>query len=88
MIYVRRQELFSYCHRQRRTCLEVLRDFPLTTPHVPAAFLFDLFPAIRPRAFSIASAPSAHEARVQILVAVVRWEPMTLARQLTFCLIC
>ena len=35
--------------------LQVLFDFPHTTPNIPLEYLFDLFPAMQPRAFSIAS---------------------------------
>lgn len=49
------QELFNYCNRPRRTMLEVLRDFHKSAAQVPVDYLFDLIPAIKPRAFSIAS---------------------------------
>lgn len=48
-------ELYSYCNRVRRTSLEVLMDFPLATANIPVSYLFDLFPVMQPRAFSIAS---------------------------------
>ena len=49
------QELYSYCNRPRRTTLEVLQDFPAVSSRIPFHYLFDLIPAIQPRAFSIAS---------------------------------
>ncbi|EHH23640.1 hypothetical protein EGK_07147 [Macaca mulatta] len=49
------EELFEYCNRPRRTILEVLCDFPHTAAAIPPDYLLDLIPAIRPRAFSIAS---------------------------------
>lgn len=49
------EELYSYCNRPRRTILEVLCDFPHTAGAMPADYLLDLIPPIRPRAFSIAS---------------------------------
>ncbi|NXI81193.1 NDOR1 oxidoreductase, partial [Rhipidura dahli] len=67
------EELFSYCNRPRRTTLEVLWDFPHTTCAIPASYLLDLIPRIRPRAFSIASSLLAHPQRLQILVAVVQY---------------
>ena len=48
-------ELYSYCNRVRRTSLEVLMDFPSATANIPLTYLFDLFPEMQPRAFSIAS---------------------------------
>lgn len=51
-------ELYSYCNRPRRTILEVLSDFPYATANLSLEYLFEIFSMIRPRAFSIASAPS------------------------------
>jgi sulfite reductase alpha subunit-like flavoprotein len=50
------QDLISYCHRPKRSTLEILEDFPHALAAIPVEFLFDLFKTIRPRAFSIASA--------------------------------
>ncbi|KAK2120795.1 hypothetical protein P7K49_002181 [Saguinus oedipus] len=49
------EELFEYCNRPRRTIVEVLCDFPHTAAAIHPDYLLDLIPAIRPRAFSIAS---------------------------------
>ncbi|NXH87138.1 NDOR1 oxidoreductase, partial [Edolisoma coerulescens] len=68
------EELYSYCNRPRRTTLEALWDFPHTTCAIPADYLLDLIPRIRPRAFSIASSMLARPERMQILVAVVRYK--------------
>ena len=57
------QELYDYCNRPRRNILEVLYDFRFTTPNVPLEYMFDLFPAIKPRAFSIASAHASNPNR-------------------------
>uniref|UniRef100_A0A3P9HZ33 NADPH-dependent diflavin oxidoreductase 1 n=1 Tax=Oryzias latipes TaxID=8090 RepID=A0A3P9HZ33_ORYLA len=67
-------ELNSYCSRPRRTALEVLADFPQTTAELKVDYLLDLFPEIQPRSFSIASSLKAHPHRLQILVAVVRFQ--------------
>jgi sulfite reductase alpha subunit-like flavoprotein len=67
-------ELYTYCHRPRRTSVEVLQDFPLTTSCIPFDYVFDLFQPIRPRSFSIASSPKIHPNRIQLLVAVVRYK--------------
>ncbi|KAM9327009.1 NADPH-dependent diflavin oxidoreductase 1 [Gastrophryne carolinensis] len=66
-------ELYTYCNRPRRTTLEVLIDFPHTTCNIPADYLLDLIPRIRPRAFSIASSLQTHPNRLQILMAVVQY---------------
>jgi len=68
------QELYDYCNRPRRNILEVLYDFRHTTPRVPLQYLFDLFPVIKPRAFSIASSWDADPNRIQLLVAVVHYK--------------
>nr|XP_045015660.1 NADPH-dependent diflavin oxidoreductase 1 isoform X1 [Jaculus jaculus] len=68
------EELYEYCNRPRRTILEVLCDFPNTAGAIPADYLLDLIPQIRPRAFSIASSLLAHPTRLQILVAVVQYQ--------------
>ena len=67
-------ELYSYCHRPRRTIVEVLQDFPQTTSRIPFDYVFDLFQVIRPRSYSIASSPKIHPNRIQLLVAVVRYK--------------
>ncbi|XP_010221790.1 PREDICTED: NADPH-dependent diflavin oxidoreductase 1 [Tinamus guttatus] len=68
------EELYSYCNRPRRTTLEALWDFPHTTSAIPAEYLLDLIPRIRPRAFSIASSQLVHPNRIQILMAVVKYK--------------
>ncbi|GAB1286053.1 NADPH-dependent diflavin oxidoreductase 1 [Apodemus speciosus] len=68
------EELWEYCNRPRRTVLEVLCDFPHTAGAIPPDYLLDLIPRIRPRAFSIASSLLAHPRRLQILVAVVKYQ--------------
>ncbi|KAG8833491.1 NAPDH-dependent diflavin reductase [Serendipita sp. 399] len=46
-------DLYQYTHRVRRTILEVLQDFRHVS--IPLEYIFDIFPLIRPRQFSIAS---------------------------------
>ena len=67
-------ELYSYCHRPRRTSVEVLQDFPETTSRIPFEYVFDLFQVIRPRSYSIASSPRIHPNRIQILLAAIRFK--------------
>ena len=68
------QDLYDYCNRPKRNILEVLHDMRYTTPNIPVDFLFDLIPAIKPRSFSIASSPTAHPGRIELLVAVVKFK--------------
>lgn len=65
------EELYEYCNRPRRTILEVMKDFPHTTPYVPFDYFFDIIPCIRPRKFSIASASSCYPNEFHLAVAVV-----------------
>jgi sulfite reductase alpha subunit-like flavoprotein len=58
------QDLYNYCNRPRRTLVEVLFDFSKSARQVPMAYLFDLIPAIKPRAFSIASSLKVHSDNV------------------------
>lgn len=48
-----KDDLYEYCNRVRRTIREVLTEFRSVT--VPKEYIFDLFPPLRPRQFSIAS---------------------------------
>ena len=67
------QELYDYCNRPRRNILEVLYDFRHTTPNIPLEYLFDLFPVVKPRAFSIASSWDKTPKKIQLLIAVVNY---------------
>lgn len=49
------EEYYSYCRRPRRSILEVLDDFPSAVAGLQLSYLLELIPALRPRAFSIAS---------------------------------
>ena len=68
------EDYLNYCQRPRRTILEVLKDFPHTSPSIPLNYLPDLIPAMKPREFSIASSPSVFRDEIQILVAIVRFK--------------
>ena len=46
-------DLYDYCQAVRRTIREVLEEF--RSAKIPREYLFDLFPPLRPREFSIAS---------------------------------
>nr|CAD7425144.1 unnamed protein product [Timema monikensis] len=79
------EELYNYCHRPRRTVIEVLQDFSQTTPHIPLEYMFELFRPIKPRAFSIASSPTAHNKEVHILVAVVKYQTKLIVPRYGLC---
>lgn len=66
-------ELYDYVNRPKRTILEVMTDFPNTTPYVPFDYLFDLIPAMAWRSYSIASSPLCKPKSIQILYAVVEY---------------
>ncbi|XP_035829247.1 NADPH-dependent diflavin oxidoreductase 1 [Aplysia californica] len=67
------EELYSYCNRVKRTILEILEDFHKTSKRIPFDHLFDVIPALQPRAFSIASSIKAHPTQLHLLMAVVRY---------------
>ena len=48
-----KDELYEYCYQVKRTILEVLADFRHVK--IPRDYIFDVFPPLRPREFSIAS---------------------------------
>ncbi|KAJ2438870.1 NAPDH-dependent diflavin reductase [Coemansia sp. RSA 2424] len=75
-------DLLAYCMRPRRTVLEVLGDFPKTAPRVPLTYIFDVFPVIAERSFSISS-----DARplVDLTVAIVSYKTMMQRKRLGVC---
>ncbi|VVC36307.1 Riboflavin synthase-like beta-barrel,Flavoprotein pyridine nucleotide cytochrome [Cinara cedri] len=79
------EELYNYCNRPRRTILEVLTDFPHATANLSLEYLFEIFSSIRPRAFSIASAPSVHINEIHLLVAVVTYKTKLLTKRIGLC---
>jgi sulfite reductase alpha subunit-like flavoprotein len=60
-----------YCTRVQRTGIEVLRDFPSARP--PVELLLDLFPRIRPRPYSIASAHRVSPNRIALCISHVQF---------------
>lgn len=67
----RADELYEYCYRVRRTILEVLSEFRHV--QVPKDYVFDVFPPLRPREFSIASSLKRHPHQVHLCVAIVKY---------------
>eukprot|EP00794_Sanderia_malayensis_P015807 gene15807-17400_t len=68
------EELYDYCFRPKRNYYEVLEDFPNAAANIPLEYFLDLFPAMKPRAFSIASAQISHPNELHILMAVVNYK--------------
>ncbi|KAJ3540375.1 hypothetical protein NM688_g6234 [Phlebia brevispora] len=64
-------DLYDYCQSVRRTIREVLDEF--RSAKIPREYLFDLFPPLRPREFSIASSRHRHPRRMQLCVAIVNY---------------
>ncbi|KAF8917415.1 riboflavin synthase domain-like protein [Mucidula mucida] len=64
-------ELYDYCHKVRRTIVEVLAEFHSSRMQLPKEYIFDVFPPLRPREFSIAS---DLRKEVQLCVAIVKYK--------------
>ncbi|XP_069940064.1 NADPH-dependent diflavin oxidoreductase 1 isoform X1 [Cherax quadricarinatus] len=77
--------LYDYCHRPKRSIMEVLDDFPHTKNNIPFDYLFDLVPAIKARSYSIASSSLAIPNKVQLLVAVVQYQTILKRPRLGLC---
>ncbi|CAL2047708.1 unnamed protein product [Caenorhabditis brenneri] len=76
-------DLLDYANRRRRTTAEALRDFPATSKHLKPHHLFEILTTIRPRAFSIASAPSTTS--VELLVAKVEYKTVMADKRRGLC---
>nr|XP_022918308.1 NADPH-dependent diflavin oxidoreductase 1 isoform X1 [Onthophagus taurus] len=66
--------MYDYATRPHRTIVEVLQDFPHATKNITHDILFEIFPPIKPRDFSIASSFKAHQNEIHILVAIVKYK--------------
>lgn len=64
-------DFLGYCYKERRTCLEVLQDFPHCT--LPLSMLLSCMRQLKPRFFSISSSPSRDVATLSITVARVKF---------------
>jgi len=73
------EELYDYTTRVRRTIREVLSEF--RSVRVPRDRIFDLFPPLRPREFSIASASLAHPHEIHLCVAIIDYKTKLKARR-------
>ncbi|EGO02944.1 hypothetical protein SERLA73DRAFT_102999 [Serpula lacrymans var. lacrymans S7.3] len=64
-------DLYDYCYRVKRTIYEVLSEFRSVV--IPRDYIFDLFPPMRPRQFSIASSIQQHPREIHLCAAIVRY---------------
>lgn len=81
-----KSEYFSYCVRERRSCLELFKDFEVST-QVPLDYIVQGVSRQRPREFSISSAPrlsddSNSTLAVDLTMAVTEYETK-FGRQIT-----
>ena len=62
------EDLYEYTSKVRRTIVEVLEEFRHVK--VPLSYVFDVFPPLRPREFSIASSVAVRTPAV-VLVNII-----------------
>lgn len=65
------EDLYNYANRPRRLILETLLEFQNNLT-IPLEHVFDMFPKIKPRLFSIASKPSDNS--VELVIAIVEYQ--------------
>lgn len=66
------EDLYDYVNRPRRTILEVVQDFsPL---NIPLDYIFDVFPIICGRKFSIASSLKVNPGQIHLCIAIVKYK--------------
>ncbi|SRR6266702_3249788 len=73
------EELYEYATRLRRTIREVVAEF--RSVRVPRDYIFDVFPPLRPREFSIASSALVHPHEVHLCVAIIDYKTKLKARR-------
>ncbi|KAI0027128.1 riboflavin synthase domain-like protein [Vararia minispora EC-137] len=66
------EDLYDYTSRVRRTIIEVLDDFRHVK--IPKDYIFDVFPPLRPREFSIASSVLQYPREVHLCIAIVDYK--------------
>ncbi|KAG4306177.1 hypothetical protein PORY_000165 [Pneumocystis oryctolagi] len=66
------EDLYNYVNRPRRTMLEVIQDFsPL---NIPLDYIFDVFPVMRGRKFSIANSLKVNPGQIHLCIAIVKYK--------------
>lgn len=66
-----KNEYYRYCHREKRTHLEILHDF--NTSKLPLEYLIQLIGAQKPREFSISSSQLVHPQSLHLTMGVLRY---------------
>ena len=66
-----KEDLRNYCHRERRSFVEVFEDFPHARP--PLQYLLEMIYPLQARQFSISSALEVFPRQCHITVAVVSY---------------
>lgn len=79
------EDLYDYCYKPKRNHLEVLQDFPSACENLKLEYIFDMFPIMQPRAFSIASSLKASPGCADILMAVVKYKTKMFIPRLGVC---
>ncbi|GMG18036.1 unnamed protein product [[Candida] boidinii] len=68
------EALYDYANRPRRSILEVLQEF--SSLKIPVEYIFDLFPILKPRLFSISSFGLNYKSEVELTIAIVEYKTM------------
>lgn len=66
-------DLNWYSWKEKRTPIEVLIEFP-SISNIPLEYVFDLFPRIIARSFSISSSPRLRNNRIHLTVGIVKYK--------------
>ncbi|ORZ40352.1 hypothetical protein BCR44DRAFT_1509616 [Catenaria anguillulae PL171] len=80
-------DLLAYAHRPKRHCVEIIQDF-FSIQNVPAAYVLDLFPAMVPRQYSIASYSDPNtqsHPSLDLCVAMVQFNTVLAAPRIGVC---
>ncbi|KAI6009750.1 riboflavin synthase domain-like protein [Pisolithus microcarpus] len=64
-------EFYEYCQLVKHTIREVLSEF--RSARIPRDYIFDVFPPLRPRHFSIANSAKCHLREIHLCVAIVKY---------------
>lgn len=65
-------DMYDYVKRSRRSCIDVLKEFPSSRP--PFEYIVDIIPRLQARPFTISSAQSANPNILSISMVVVKYK--------------